>query len=1407
MASVDMQDLVERFDEFYRAYYEDEIADLAQHYPAERRSLFLDWTDLYRFDEDLAEDVRRQPDQLLEYAGEALRLFDLPVDVTLGQAHVRFTGLPDATPIRDIRAEHVNRLVSVRGIVRKSTGVKPKVEETAFECQRCGTITRIMQADNSFQEPHQCGGCERQGPFRINFDQSTFIDAQKVRIQESPEGLRGGETPESIDVHLEDDLTGLVSPGDNVSATGVLRMEQQEAGGEPTALFDVYMDGMAIEAEDEQFDEMDITDEDERRILELAEEDDIYERMVDSIAPSIYGHEKAKLAMVLQLFSGVTKHLPDGSRTRGDMHMLLIGDPGTGKCCFSDTSVMLSDGREREIGRIVEENLTNPVEIDDGYCQEADISVLTYDGKKVEAQTATRVWKREAPESLCRITTESGKTVEVTPSHPLFIQRKSTIEPAKAESLEEGDFIAVPNRISVDGDDSIDVTVRSGSRGKINDFKIPGHLSEEWARYLGYVIGEGYVVESNNTVVVTNQDQEIIEDISNILSKIGLQYRVKEHHTNERSKVVKCSSTQLVRFFRKLEPAILERSPKQKVPELIQRATLPKVAAFLKAYIDGECTVSPKERGISVSSMSEELLHGVRNLLLRFSIGSQIHSKQPHDSYRLRISGDDFDRYVTDIGFVTERKSTAAQQFADTDGNTNRDVIPDVGTHLKDIRTKLRLSQFECGIPRTTYQHYERGDRNPSRASLRKVVTAFEDRIEELEEFVDRLERRGWHAVEPVRKELGVSQAAIAARTDVTQTAISYYERNKAIPDGGVAFDAEGLLAEELHKALAARPVVDALRRLVDADIGWDRIDEIEYIECEDEWVYDLEVEGTHNYIANGIVSHNSALLQYIRNIAPRSVYTSGKGSSSAGLTAAAVRDDFGDGQQWSLEAGALVLADQGIAAIDELDKMRCVTGDTIVAVGDGSESRIDAIADRAKEGGAIEELPNGRTIRDVDIAVWTMTADERLVRRPIQAVHEYEAPDTLYEVTLENGQSVRTTADHPFILREDDVRVERPASELTGGESVYCPHSTARLRTDGGVTPVVENAGTGAEHDVETAEIVRVREITPDPSEHVYDLTVDGTHNFVANGMVIHNSEDRSALHEGLEAQEISISKAGINATLKARCSLLGAANPQYGRFDPYEPMGEQIDLEPALISRFDLIFTITDKPDPDSDRDLAQHILETNYAGELHTQRTKLTTPDVSEADLEAVSHTVTPAIDPELFRKYVAFAQQSCYPRMTKEARDAIQEFYVDLRSRGADEDAPVPVTARKLEALVRLSEASARVRLSDTVELDDAERVIELVRDCLQDIGVDPETGQFDADVIETGRSKTQRDRVRNIKGIIRELQDEHDEGAPLEDVLTAADEAGIERSKAEHQIQKLRDQGEVYSPTGDYLRVV
>ncbi|MDS0220304.1 helix-turn-helix domain-containing protein [Haloarcula sp. S1AR25-5A] len=1173
MATAENTELIDRFEEFYRNYYRNEIGELAQKYPNDQKSLYIDWDDLYRFDPDLADDYRTKPEQIQEYAEEALRLYDLPVDVSLGQAHVRVRNLPESEDIRDLRHEHHGNLVAIRGIIRKATDVRPKVIEAAFECQRCGTLTRIPQTAGDFQEPHDCQGCERQGPFRLNTDQSQFIDAQKLRVQESPEGLRGGETPQSIDINIEDDITGHVTAGDHVRVTGVLKLDQRGNDNEKSPMFDIYMEGVSVEIEDEQFEDMEITDADKKEIVELSNEADIYDKMVGAIAPSIYGYEKEKLAMMLQLFSGVTKELPDGSRIRGDLHMLLIGDPGTGKCVRGDTRVTLADGRERPIREVVESNLDDPKPVDDGVWDTVDFDVpsLQPDGT-IATQNATKVWKRDAPETLYRIRTTTGRELDVTPSHPLFVQSDGRFQARKAETLESGTHIAVPRKLSTDACDELDVTFRQSQAHNRIDLELPGQWTPELARLIGYIVAEGYVEQRpDNTgyVSITNNDREVLDDAKSVLETLNLNVTERESHEGKTARELSCSAGEFVSFLASLDETLLASSAERRVPPDIMRASDEVVIGFVRGYIEGEGHVSTSQREITVASMSKPLLEDVRTLLVTQGITAQLQPRN-NGSYRLRISGNSVHDYAEKIGFVTERKTEACQLFEGTRGNTNLDTVPNLGPELRRIREALGLTQSECGLPRSTYQHYERGRRNPSRDSLESVLDTFQTRLAEMD-----------------------------SDTPLSDTAVS---------DGG----GTGSLRRDL----------DALTALVEGDIAWDRIESIEPVEHDEKWVYDLEIEGTHNYLTNGVVSHNSQMLSYIENIAPRSVYTSGKGSSSAGLTAAAVRDDFGDGQQWTLEAGALVLADQGIAAIDELDKM---------------------------------------------------------------------------------------------------------------------------------------------------------------------------------------SPEDRSAMHEALEQQRISVSKAGINATLKSRCSLLGAANPKYGRFDQYEPIGEQIDLEPALISRFDLIFTVTDKPDEEKDRNLAEHIIQTNYAGELHTHRTENPTSNFSEEEVGTVTEEVAPTIEPDLLRKYVAYAKRNCFPTMTEEAKSRIEDFYVDLRMKGQDEDAPVPVTARKLEALVRLAEASARIRLSDTVDEADADRAVDIAHYCLKEIGVDPETGEFDADVVETGQSKTQRDRIQNIKGIIADIEDEYDEGAPADVVIERAEEVGIDESKAEHEIDKLKQKGEVYEPRTDHLR--
>jgi replicative DNA helicase Mcm len=285
------------------------------------------------------------------------------------------------------------------------------------------------------------------------------------------------------------------------------------------------------------------------------------------------------------------------------------------------------------------------------------------------------------------------------------------------------------------------------------------------------------------------------------------------------------------------------------------------------------------------------------------------------------------------------------------------------------------------------------------------------------------------------------------------------------------------------------------------------------------------------------------------------------------------------------------------------------------------------------------------------------------------------------------------------------------------------------------------------------------------------------------------------------MEQQTISVAKAGVMATLKSRCALLAAANPKFGRFDKYEGIAQQINLSPALMSRFDLIFVLTDEPSDARDSKIAHHIGQTTYAGEISSQG------GYSKEELQAVMDVIRPAIEPEVLRKYIAYARKNVFPVLSDEARERLESYYVSLRKQGQDSNKPVPVTARQLEALFRLSESSARLRLSEEITGGDAERVIRIVEACLRQVGVDPETGLLDADVLAVGMSKTTRDKTRLMIDLIKELTSEHQGPAPLDAVLDRAEATlGMDRHKAEEIIKRLRTNGEIFEPRPGFLKL-
>ncbi len=703
------EEISNRWEQFFEEYdYTYQINEVAQGYP-DVRSVYVKYGDIQSFDPDFAEYILNHPIDALEEGQRAMREIQLTPGGFL--MNLRINDLPSDTAklVRNLRAVHVGKFLSLKGLVKKTVEVRPKLISAAFKCERCGHISLVRQNDlRRLKEPYKCGddvgeGCGRtqaSTDFSVLVDRSTFIDSQKIEIEESPEDLEGGARAERLTVIVEDDLTGMVNPGETVNINGpLMSYPQRTRQGGKSPLFDIFMMANSIEKVEVEFEEVEITPEEEMRIIQTSKDSNLWPKMVQSISPSIKGLEREKESLVLQLFGGTPKVEPDGQRIRGDIHILLIGDPGTAK----------------------------------------------------------------------------------------------------------------------------------------------------------------------------------------------------------------------------------------------------------------------------------------------------------------------------------------------------------------------------------------------------------------------------------------------------------------------------------------------------------------------------------------------SQLLQYMSKLSPRGRFTQGRASSAAGLTAAAVKDEFGDGR-WTLEAGALVLADKGLACIDELDKM---------------------------------------------------------------------------------------------------------------------------------------------------------------------------------------SDQDRSSLHEAMEQQTVTVTKAGINATLRARCSMLAAANPQYGRFDTTTDLLKQIDknLNHALLTRFDIIFSIVDKPDPIKDKEISEHILKSHLLGEALAREDMGDSSKEVRDIIDATRKDHDVPFKKEFMRKYVAYAKKNVVPIMTQEAFEKIQNYYLELRTPKAQEGengrAVVSITARKLEAMVRLAEASARVRLSDKVDEADADRAIEIIDYYLRSQAMD-EYGRFDIDSIETGVPSSQR----GIIAYLRDILKEHDEpdGVELNKIVELAKQEGITEQSVKSILDLMNTKGDIFKKKGNRYRI-
>ena len=297
-------------------------------------SLVVDFNDLYTFDMELAEAVLRDPDDYLPRLNEAalvkLRVRDREYVERVGEINVRFRALPEVVPLRRIGSRHIGRLIMVNGIIVRASSVNSLLTKAAYRCSVCGEMNYVIQTGQTMKTPPRCESCGKRGGFELVPQESTFIDIQRISIQERPEELPPGQLPRSLNIEIRGDLVDVARPGDRVSITGIVRPFPRTGRGGTLRTFDLYLDANYIDVSGKELETVVISPEDEELIKELAKDPWIHQKIMRSIAPSIYGYEPIKEAIMYLLFGGVTKNLPD-VQIRGDINILLIGDPGTGK--------------------------------------------------------------------------------------------------------------------------------------------------------------------------------------------------------------------------------------------------------------------------------------------------------------------------------------------------------------------------------------------------------------------------------------------------------------------------------------------------------------------------------------------------------------------------------------------------------------------------------------------------------------------------------------------------------------------------------------------------------------------------------------------------------------------------------------------------------------------------------------------------------------------------------------------------------------------------------------------------------------------------------------------------------------------------------------------------------------------
>ncbi|MBI3035163.1 MCM family protein [Candidatus Woesearchaeota archaeon] len=931
---------IKRFQDFIDSNYYNSLLENARK---GSKFLLIDFSELSKYDPDLATELLDSPEETIKAIEKAIEQFDVD---GLANFRIRFCNLPQTQHIviRDIRSKHINRLLFVEGLIRQKSDVRPQVTSARFECPMCGNIMNVLQLEGTFKEPTRCG-CGRKGKF-VMLDKD-LVDAQGIVLEEASENLEGGEQPKRINVLLTDDLVSPLSekrtsPGSKVEVVGIVKeVPVISRSGAKSTRFDLMIEANYIKPTEDTFYEVSITEEEEKEILEIANDPKGYEKLVNSMAPSIYGYEKIKEALLLQLMGGVRKVRMDKIVSRGDMHILLCGDPGSGKSallkritqiapkgryvsgkgvsaagitaavvrdeflrgwaleagamvlssdglvCVDEldkmssedraamhealenqsyhpsTDIMLADGSVFKIGdfvdELIESNRDTLILGKDCEILKVDgVELLTTDFEKIFPIKAAMVSRHKAPENFIKITYSNGRSITVTPEHPVFVFYDGRIQEMPAESVKTGLLAPAPRKLPTKNEQ---ITLSDAELTHFNNKNInfPRHLNNDFARLLGYITTEGHAYHSQKNryaeVGVSNTDHLILDDVSSLFRRTfnsTINTNVQLAHRRLRAKkdltTVRLCSVPFYNYMLSNFNGSVNGARNKYVDNVLRCADKELQLEFLKAAFKGDGFVDSTRFGYSTSSF--ELAKGFQDLLLQNDTLSKIDMERRNDKayYKVTVTGTESFKFF--IEWVVEsddkRLPKLAKFYELSKGRKNeRDVLP--RGVLMDVNSLLKSFRLSDGY---FYSNIKRGF-NAHKQIVINYLRNIEEKIDRCLGLINSGDSR------KIRRMLNIEVSILAKSLGVAAGTVYNIEKRASSER---YLHLLGLVKKVGKEKISnARAKMSGILKLIYSDIRFVYVKKVEKINNDNvKWVYDVTVEPTRTFISEGLVLHNT---------------------------------------------------------------------------------------------------------------------------------------------------------------------------------------------------------------------------------------------------------------------------------------------------------------------------------------------------------------------------------------------------------------------------------------------------------------------------------------------------------------------------------------------------------------------